>query len=312
MTIPKRLPSLAPIVFLAALLFVYWEYTYFNGREVEQAIPSFRVFLALAVLLLLEILFRYEKSVSQRRLVVRDVAATAVNVLYTGTAVTASFTPIVVFFPELILGRSVFFSASEQLGPLWLQFILAMALYDFLRYVIHRVQHIVPFLWELHSYHHSVTDLRASNTFVSHPIDFALRNVLPPVLLGLVGFDPAAVVFGAGLATAASLMSHCGAGLHAGWLNRVFVTPEVHRWHHSSDVPEGHKYSVNYGVGMVIWDRLLGTYHLPMKDGVPARPDKIGHPGGLADEGNYLKLFLLTRYLPKLLPWTKDGTGRVP
>ena len=91
----------------------------------------------------------------------------------------------------------------------------------------------------------------------------------------------------------------------------MFVTPEVRRWHHSADVPEGHKYSVNYGVGIVIWDRLLGTYHLPMKDGVPVQPDKLGHPGGLADERNYLKLFFLTRYLPKSWQWTKHGTERV-
>ena len=106
------------------------------------------------------------------------------------------------------------------------------------------------------------------------------------------------------------LFRSCGAGLHAGWLNKVFVTPEVHRWHHSADVPEGHKYSVNYGVGIAIWDRLLGTYYLPMKDGVPVQPDKIGHPGGLADERNYLKLFFLTRYLPSWLKWTKQGTER--
>ena len=84
-----------------------------------------------------------------------------------------------------------------------------------------------------------------------------------PTILAFIGFDPAAILFGAGVATTASLMSHCGAGLHASWLNRIFVTPEVHRWHHSAKVPEGHRYSVNYGVGIVLWDRLLGTYLVP-------------------------------------------------
>jgi sterol desaturase/sphingolipid hydroxylase (fatty acid hydroxylase superfamily) len=291
--------SFALLVFPLALLLVYWEYTYFDGHPIEQTIPSFAVFLGLAVLFLLEVLFRYEKSVSQRPLLVRDLASTAVNVLFTGTVASKVFIPVVVFFPELFLGRTVFFATSEQLGPLWLQFVLAIFVYDFLRYVIHRVQHVVPFLWELHSYHHSVTDLKAINTFVSHPLDFALRNVLPPVFLAYVGFEPAAIVFGAGLATAASLMSHCGAGLHAGWLNRVFVTPQVHRWHHSAKTPDGHKYSVNYGVGIVLWDRLLGTYYLPMKDGLPVQPEKLGHPEGIPDEGNYLKLFFLKRYWPK-------------
>lgn len=305
MSIRKLLSSFSLLVFPLALLLVYWEYTYFNGHPVEQSIPSFAIFLGLAVLLVLEGLFRYQKRVSQKRLLVRDVASTAVNVLVTSKVAVSLFAPIVVFFPELVLGRSVWFATSEQLGPLWLQFVLALVFYDFLRYAIHRVQHIVPFLWELHSYHHSVTDLKASNTFVSHPIDFALRNILPPVILGYVGFAPAAIVFGAGLATAASLMSHCGAGLHAGWLNRWFVTPEVHRWHHSAKVPEGHKYSVNYGVGIVLWDRLLKTYYLPMKDGVPVQPDTLGHPEGVPDEGNYFRLFFLTRYFPRFLRWAK-------
>ncbi len=300
MSVRKVLSSSALLVFPLALLLIYWEYTYFDGHPIEQTIPSFAIFLGLAVLVLLEVLFRYEKAVSQKPLLVRDLASTAVNVLFTGTVASKVFIPVIIFLPELFLGRSLFFASGEQLGPLWLQLILALVVYDFLRYAIHRAQHTVPFLWELHSYHHSITDLKAINTFVSHPLDFALRNVFPPVFLAFVGFDPVAVVFGAGLATSASLMSHCGAGLHASWLNRVFVTPQVHRWHHSAKTPDGHKYSVNYGVGIALWDRLLGTYYLPMKDGIPVQPDKLGHPEGIADERNYLKLFFLTRYLPKL------------
>ena len=301
----KTLSSLSFLILPIALLLIYWEYTYFNGSPIEQTIPKIGTFTALAVLIALEAMFRYEKGVSQRKLLPRDVASTAINVLGTTTIGSSIFVPIVLFFPELFFGRSLFFASSEQLGPLWLQLILALLLYDFIKYWIHRVQHIVPFLWELHSYHHSVTDLKASNTFVSHPIDFALRNVLPPVILGFVGFNPLAVVFGAGIATAGGLISHCGAGLQGGWLNRFFVTPQVHRWHHAAKVPEGHKYSVNYGVGIVLWDMLFGSYYLPKKDGQPVQPDKLGHPGGLADEGNYFKLFFLTRYLPKFSTWAK-------
>ena len=45
--------------------------------------------------------------------------------------------------------------------------------------------------------------------------------------------------------------------------------------------------------------------------GVPVHPDKLGHPSGLADERNYLKLFFLTRYLPDWLKWSKHGTERL-
>ena len=93
-----------------------------------------------------------------------------------------------------------------------------------------------------------MTDLQGSNTYVSHPIDFALRNAVIFILLGLVGFDPQAVLLAVPAMVVSGIFSHCGADVKGGYLSHFFVTPEVHRWHHAATVPEGHKYSVNYGV----------------------------------------------------------------
>ena len=287
------------IVFPAALLLVYWGKMFVYGNEIDLIVPGAVTFTTLATMILLEQVFRYRKAVSQKPIVFRDILSKLMNVLVTGTVMRMIFVPLVLFFPEIFFGRTLFFGSSDLLGPFWVQLLLVIFLYSFLRYSVHRIQHKVPFLWELHSYHHSVTDLRASNTFVSHPIDYSLRNVLPPVILGVVGFDPVAILFGAGILNTASTFSHCGAGLHAGWLNYVFVTPEIHRWHHAATVPEGHKFSVNYGVGFCLWDRIFGTFYLPTENGIPLQPDKIGHPSGYKDEANYLKLLFLARYLPK-------------
>lgn len=307
MTTRQKLLTTGFLVFPVTLALVYWARMYIYGNNIDLLVPGAVTFSTLGVMMLLEYLFRYEKGVSQKPLAWRDLASTLMNVLVTGTVMRAVFVPFVLFFPEIMFGRSLFFGSSDQLGPFWLQFFVVMMLYSFLRYGMHRLQHRVGFLWKLHSYHHGVSDLRASNTFVSHPIDYSLRNVLPPVILGFVGFDPTAILFGAGLLNASSTLSHCGAGLHAGWLNKIFVTPEVHRWHHSAVVPEGHKYSVNYGVGFAIWDRLLGTYYLPMKDGVPVQPDRLGNPDGLSDESNYFRLFFLTRYLAGFTRKSRQG-----
>ena len=115
---------------------------------------------------------------------------------------------------------------------------------SFFRYWMHRWQHSNEFLWKLHSYHHRVTDLKATNTFVSHPLDYALRNVVVFVVLGVVGFAPLALLIALPALAIPGIFSHCGAELKAGALSRWFVTPEVHRWHHSAVVPEGHRYSV--------------------------------------------------------------------
>lgn len=299
MSIRKMFSASGFLIFPAVLLLLYWWRVCRSGHEIQQMIPGIITFSTLFAMFVLEQGFRYAKGVSQIRLAPRDILSTLFNVLVTGTVMRAAFVPLILFFPEILFGRSLFFGSTRELGPFWLQLLLVILLYSLLRYTVHRIQHTVPFLWELHSYHHSVTDLKASNTFVSHPIDYSLRNVLTPIILATVGFNPTAILFGAGLLGTASILSHWGAGLHAGWLNYVFMTPEVHRWHHSAIVPEGHRYAVNYGVGFVLWDLLFRTYYLPMKDGVPVQPDKLGHPGGLADEPNYFKFLFLTRYLPR-------------
>ena len=305
MPIKTMFSSRGFLIFPLTVLILYWAVMYYQGMDIEVPIPRITTFAILGVMIVLELVFRYRNRVSQEKLVVRDLTSTLVNLWGTFPLMTAVFTPVVLFFPELFLGRSLFFGASEVLGPFSLQLLLVILLYSLMKYLIHRVQHKVQFLWELHSYHHSVTDLRASNTFVSHPLDFALRNVLPPVILGVVGFEPAAIVFGTGILGVTGTLSHCGAGLHAGWLNWIFVTPEIHRWHHAADVPEGHRYSVNYGVGFILWDRIFGTFYLPDEEGVPAQPKKIGNPDGLSDERNYLRIFFLARYLPQFLQFSK-------
>jgi len=305
MAIKKMFSSRGFLIFPIILLLIYWAQMYYQGTDIDVPIPYATTFVILAVMIFLEIAFRYKNGVSQKPLVLRDLSSTLVNLWGTFTVAPMILTPIVLFLPEIFFGRSLFFGSSEQLGPFWLQLILVIFFYSLMKYGIHRMQHRVSFLWELHSYHHSVTDLKASNTFVSHPFDFALRNVLPPTILGAVGFSPTAVVFGAGLLGVTGTLSHCGAGLHAGWLNHIFVTPEIHRWHHSAKVPEGHKFSVNYGVGFILWDRIFGTYYLPKEDGAPAQPEKSGHPDGIRDESNYFKLFFLTRYLPEFLRLSK-------
>jgi sterol desaturase/sphingolipid hydroxylase (fatty acid hydroxylase superfamily) len=169
---------------------------------------------------------------------------------------------------------------------------------------MHRAQHSVPFLWALHSYHHRVTDLRASNTYVSHPIDFALRNVIIFLVLGVIGFSPFALLIAVPGTNISGTFSHCGGDVKGGPLNYLFVTPEVHRWHHTAQVPEGYGYSCNYGVEFSFWDIVFGTFYLPQKDGVAQQPEHIGYPGGgVPDEGNYLKLLLVPLKLYGPLAW---------
>lgn len=254
---------------------------------------KFEALLVLFVMMALEQVYGYRYAVSQRFVLARDIIATAVNKYLTGAALAFLVLPLLLYLPQHFLGRKVFIAAPGALGPFWLQVILILLIVSFFRYWMHRWQHSNEFLWKLHSYHHRITDLRALNTEVSNPLDFALRNILIFIVLGVVGFDPLAIILTVPATNISGQISHWGANIRAGrLLNTIFVTPEVHRWHHSAIIPEGHKYSVNYGVEFAFWDILFGTYHLPQENGVPLQPERLGHPSGIGDEPNYLKLLL--------------------
>jgi sterol desaturase/sphingolipid hydroxylase (fatty acid hydroxylase superfamily) len=54
------------------------------------------------------------------------------------------------------------------------------------------------------------------------------------------------------------ILTHCNINVKFGWLNYIFNTSGLHRWHHSMDLREG---NMNYGENLMLWDLLFGTYY---------------------------------------------------
>src|SRR5215510_15248493 len=173
---------------LVPVLFVAFYGVRFLGRvyAIDQWVPKWDTLLILAAMVVVERIYTYKYAVSQKSVATRDVISNVVNLYVTGAVTGMIVLPVLVFFPQHFLGRKLVLASPEQLGPVWLQVIVILLSVSFIRYWIHRLQHSVPFLWKLHAYHHRVTDLQGSNTFVSHPIDFALRNTLVFLILGVV------------------------------------------------------------------------------------------------------------------------------
>jgi sterol desaturase/sphingolipid hydroxylase (fatty acid hydroxylase superfamily) len=298
----SRLPRLAILPALFVTLCALRIST--NGTLIDHWLPGwwYEAFI-IGVMALVERLWPYRHAVSQSDVLVRDLLSTLVNLCITGVLVTKIMLPVLEFASQDLLGRHLVFAAQDQLGPLWLQIVEILLTLSFFRYWMHRWQHSNEFLWSLHSYHHRVKAVRASNLLVSHPIDFALRSVVILVLLTVIGFDPLALLIALPAAQIYGFFSHCGADVRSGNLNYVFVTPEVHRWHHAACVPEGHRYAVNYGVEFAFWDILFGTFYLPQKDGEAVPPPQMGHPSGLPEEPSYARLLLAPLGLNEVLAW---------
>jgi len=47
------------------------------------------------------------------------------------------------------------------------------------------------------------------------------------------------------------------------FMKKIFNHPEMHIWHHALDVPDSHKYGINFGLSLAIWDYIFGTAVIP-------------------------------------------------
>ena len=140
---------------------------------------------------------------------------------------------------------------------------------DLSRYWLHRLLHLVPFLWRFHRVHHSAEVLNPLTFYRVHPLEnflFGLRYAL------VTGFVTAIYIyfFGAGIEAIefmganilVFIFSIIGSNLrhshvpfsYPKGLEKWLVSPYQHQLHHSS------KYlHHNFGSFLAIWDRMFGT-----------------------------------------------------
>lgn len=171
----------------------------------------------------------------------------------------------------------------------WLTIAVSVLLLDLLFYLQHRAFHAVPMLWAVHRVHHADVDLDYTTAFRFHPLEALLTNATTLAAVMVLGTSAVAVLVHQTLAVAMTVIEHANARLASTVEPRVrllFVTPEMHRIHHSADRASTDS---NFATIFSFWDRWLGTYRACATDG----PDAVDI--GLAE-------FREPKYLT--LPWT--------
>lgn len=175
---------------------------------------------------------------------------------------------IFIFVVPAYAAAGAAFAAEREWGlfnhwsaPVWAVVIAVLLVCDGIDYLTHRLEHAVPLLWRMHRSHHSDPDLDLTTGLRFHPLEAALRGGVVALAMMLLG-APAAIVGACTLFTAAvSLVSHANAQFLPARIESavrlLLVTPNLHRIHHSVDARECRS---NFGAGLSIWDRLLGTY----------------------------------------------------
>jgi sterol desaturase/sphingolipid hydroxylase (fatty acid hydroxylase superfamily) len=151
--------------------------------------------------------------------------------------------------------------------PPWLAFGVAVVVLDLAIYWQHVATHKVPILWRLHRVHHADPDFDATTGLRFHPIEILLSALYKAVVAILLGAPPEAVLVFEILLNAGALLTHANASLPPAIdkaMRRVFVTPDMHRVHHS---PERAETDSNYGFNLALWDRWFGTYRTQAERG---------------------------------------------
>jgi sterol desaturase/sphingolipid hydroxylase (fatty acid hydroxylase superfamily) len=159
------------------------------------------------------------------------------------------------------------FLATNRVGlfyavplPLWLVVVLGFLALDFTDYLFHRVSHERKWLWVMHAVHHSDPRLDVTTHFRAHPLHLIVGVAWRIVVIAAVGIPFWIVLLRDVSATLLVQWQHANVRVSP-WLDRrlraVFVTPLMHRVHHS---PLPDETDSNFGGVLSLWDRLLGTY----------------------------------------------------
>ncbi len=145
--------------------------------------------------------------------------------------------------------------------PAWLAITVGVVTLDFsVGYLSHRTMHAWPLMWRFHQVHHNDPFVDVTTTYRTHPVESVWRFLFGVVPIWILGIPAQAVMIQRLLQATNGVIEHANIRL---WprLDRVlslaFVTPNVHKIHHSRQINETNS---NYANLTTIYDRLLGTY----------------------------------------------------
>ncbi len=144
--------------------------------------------------------------------------------------------------------------------PFVLSVLLTIVVMDCVIYLQHVMVHAIPLLWRLHRVHHADMDYDVTTGSRFHPLEIVLSMLIKFATIILLGAPAVAVVMFEIVLNATAMFNHGNLKLPERIdraLRLLFVTPDMHRIHHSVEDDEANS---NFGFSLTWWDRIFGTY----------------------------------------------------
>lgn len=182
--------------------------------------------------------------------------------------------------------------------PLWLMLPATVIILDLAAYVVHRLLHRVSLLWRLHKIHHADLDYDLTTALRFHPLESLVTVGSTLLIVAALGAPPVAVITYQAMILSGGIIVHGNIHLPQK-LDRVlrlcFVTPDMHRIHHSVDIREGNS---NFAGIFSVWDRLFGTY---------IKNPAAGQDGMVIGLADYRDARLLNLHWLLIMPFTRQS-----
>ena len=144
--------------------------------------------------------------------------------------------------------------------PSWLAALIGVMALDLFTYVAHLLMHKSWLGWQFHRVHHSDKEVNVTTAFRQHPGEIVWRILWQLLAVATFGIPLSVVVVYLVISTLNAQLEHTNIKLFAP-LDRVlrllFVTPNMHKVHHSREQIETDS---NYSNIFSMWDRIFGTY----------------------------------------------------
>jgi sterol desaturase/sphingolipid hydroxylase (fatty acid hydroxylase superfamily) len=167
-------------------------------------------------------------------------------------------------------------AAWPRTWPMAAQVALGLVLFEFGSYWQHRLVHEVPWLWRFHSLHHTPHRLVLLKSTRIHALDLGSAALVSMAPLCLLGADVDALAWVTLVTNVNALVQHANVPMPVTPLAALaFATPQTHRSHHSLERACADR---NYGMNLMVFDRLFGTFDPPTAD-TPARVGVEGDDG---------------------------------
>ena len=145
--------------------------------------------------------------------------------------------------------------------PFWAEIVIGILVLDFsVGYLSHRAMHMWPAMWRFHRIHHSDPFVDVTTTYRTHPVETVWRFLFAIVPIWALGLPAEALLIQRLLQATNGVVEHANIRLWAPLdqvLSLFWVTPNVHKIHHSRQLSETNS---NYANLLTVYDRLLGTF----------------------------------------------------